>query len=265
MNKLKVVIITQNDNYAIPKNINRLVESNFIDLAGCYLIETKNTLTNRKTYFAKGFGFKQTLKMGIKSIQFKILNTLHKLSYYYFFDNFKTIRDVCLASKTMLQRTQDINSRVITEELTRLAPDIIVSFSAPSVFKANLLSVPKFGCINLHCSKLPSYSGVMPSFWVLLNDERETGCSVHTMDNRIDNGHLLAQTMVSIAEDETMFSLILKTKDVGGILMMQVLNQIQLHQELPSPISINESARQYFSWPEEEDFSRFRKKGKALI
>jgi folate-dependent phosphoribosylglycinamide formyltransferase PurN len=265
MNKLKVLVITQDDNFAIPKNIDRLVNSKFIDLVGCFLIETKSTLSKRRTYFAKGFGYKQSLKMGFKILKFKFFNAVYKLTRYRRVDSFKTIEDICRVSSVILQKTQDINSHGIVKEIARLDPDIIVSFSAPTVFKSELLNIPKFGCINLHCSKLPSYSGVMPSFWVLLNNERETGCSVHTMDDRIDNGHLLGQSLVSIAEYETMFTLIIKTKDIGGLLMMDVLNQIYLTQKLPMPISIDESSRQYYSWPNDDDFCNFRNKGKALI
>ena len=56
MNNLKVLVISQDDKFAIPKNLERLVESDFIDVLGCILIDAKSTLNNKRKYFAKGFG-----------------------------------------------------------------------------------------------------------------------------------------------------------------------------------------------------------------
>ena len=70
MNNLKVLVISQDDKFAIPKNLERLVESDFIDVLGCILIDAKSTLNNKRKYFAKGFGLKQSFKMGLKILQF---------------------------------------------------------------------------------------------------------------------------------------------------------------------------------------------------
>ena len=103
--------------------------------------------------------------------------------------------------------------------------DVIVSFSAPVVFRQNLLGLPKYGCINLHCSLLPLYSGIMPSFWVLFYKESYTGATIHMMDTKIDNGDILAQKRVEIYEDDSMFEIIRRTKGVGGRLMVDTLNK----------------------------------------
>jgi hypothetical protein len=265
MDKLKVLVISQDDKFAIPKNLEKLVESDFIDVLGCILIDAKSTLNNKRKYFAKGFGLKQSFKMGLKIFQFDVFNFIYKLTRSELVSRFKTIKNICSNSGILCKTVCDINGEHIINEISSLKPDIIVSFSAPTVFKKEILSMPRFGCINLHCSKLPNYSGVMPSFWVLLNDEKETGCSVHIMDDYIDNGQLLAQATVPIIDDETMFSLIKKTKEVGGVLMLSILEKIYLENEMPKPLGIDESSRQYYSWPKDRDFLSFRHKGKALI
>ena len=90
--------------------------------------------------------------------------------------------------------------------------DFIVSYSAPSVFKDSLLKIPKYNCLNLHCSLLPNYSGIMPSFWVLYFKESNTGSSVHLMDSKIDNGKLVLQRKINIEGIKSIYKLNLLTK-----------------------------------------------------
>ena len=74
--------------------------------------------------------------------------------------------------------------------------DLVVSYSAPCVFRTQLLDLPKFGCINLHCSLLPKYTGLLPSFWTLYEKTTTLGATVHKMDSQIDNGAILGQVVV---------------------------------------------------------------------
>ena len=46
-----------------------------------------------------------------------------------------------------------------------------------------MLDIPPLGTLNLHTALLPKYRGLMPSFWVLKNEEKETGVSVFLIVN----------------------------------------------------------------------------------
>jgi len=48
------------------------------------------------------------------------------------------------------------------------------------------------GCLNLHSALLPKYRGLMPSFWVLKNNENKTGVSVFFVDKGIDSGPIFS-------------------------------------------------------------------------
>jgi hypothetical protein len=56
---------------------------------------------------------------------------------------------------------------------------VIVSVSCPQIFKKELIELPARGCLNVHGASLPQYRGVMPSFWMLANGERQAGVSVY--------------------------------------------------------------------------------------
>ena len=173
--------------------------------------------------------------------------------------------------KQMVRRSGRFNYKIIQDPncsncvdwLSGLNVDLIVSYSAPCVFKRHLLEVPKYGCINLHCSLLPKYAGLLPSFWALYNQASSLGATVHRMDDKIDNGALLAQVEVPVPRNPTMFSVIKLTKRAGGLLMVSVINDI-LTDSLDEKENLVREG-DYFSWPSVEQINDFRTNGGRLI
>jgi methionyl-tRNA formyltransferase len=158
--------------------------------------------------------------------------------------------------------TTELHADQMLAYLESLDLDLIVSFSAPIVFKDRLLALPRKGCINLHCSLLPRYAGLLPSFWVLYHHEQETGATVHYMDTRIDNGGILGQEVVSIEPGTTMLEVIRRTKRVGGDLMARVVQAVA-----SGTFSVRDNREEegsYFGWPTIEQMRQFRRQGGRL-
>ena len=57
--------------------------------------------------------------------------------------------------------------------------------------------------INRHTSLLPSYKGIYPIFWCMLNDEKFVGVTVHTMTSKIDEGTILTQQKIPKKKQNT--------------------------------------------------------------
>lgn len=263
--KIKIAVITQNDNFVIPINFKLLCDAEWIEISELILIDAQGSLENKKSLFIYGFGLLQTLKMGLVTITYKCKAFL--ASKFKFIDKkeWLNLKGLCSYHNIQLNTERDVNSDKLLCRLREYDLDVIVSFSAPSVFKNNLLNIPRFGCINLHCSALPAYAGVMPSFWVLYNEEKEAGVSVHMMDSKIDNGAVLAQEVVNIVNINNMFDIIKATKLRGGHMMLNILEVIHKKNTLPTPIDTSHNKESYFSWPKVQDFKNLVKKGKRLI
>ncbi len=56
---------------------------------------------------------------------------------------------------------------------------------------------------NIHFSKLPMYKGMYTSALPLLRGEKETGVTLHRIDNGIDTGNIIAQETIRIAITDT--------------------------------------------------------------
>ncbi len=260
---MKIIIITQEDSFSVPKNIEKLVKLDFAEVVSVVNIDTKSSLVNKKNLFIKGFGLMQTFKMGSVVIGHKFSNFINKLFRYKLNIQPRSLSAVAGKYKIPYLKISNPNDKSFLEKVTTLAPDIIISYSAPVVFKEELLNLPKNGCINLHCSYLPHYAGVMPSFWTLYHKEKTTGCSVHYMDSKIDNGKLLGQKIVEIKNNDSISDIIERTKETGGNLMCEVLETINNNTLIPKENDVSKGS--YFTWPTIENFKDFRKNGGRLI
>jgi hypothetical protein len=83
----------------------------------------------------------------------------------------------------------------------RIGPNdhgIVTGFN--QIFDAALIA--RFGSlVNLHPSLLPYYRGPEPTAWCILNGETQTGFTIHEITSRIDDGPILFQEVVPIAQN----------------------------------------------------------------
>ena len=57
--------------------------------------------------------------------------------------------------------------------------DVFILAGFPYIFSPKLISLPKFGIINLHGGKLPKYRGGSPLSWQIINDEKKNWIISH--------------------------------------------------------------------------------------
>ena len=246
--------------FVIPRNIELLIKCEQVNLCGVATVHTKNSLSNKKDLLVKSFGLVSLMKFGSKYFINKLYDFFDLLTNGRLLNNKRSIRALTRKYNIPLERTQNVNNKGFIEYLKTLELDLIVSYSAPSIFNEELLNIPKDGCINLHCSYLPQYSGILPSFWVLYHDEKETGVTIHYMDNMIDNGKILAQQKVEISPSISWLDLIIKTKRIGGELMIDVLSNLDSYVCQIKRNEVNHDF--YHSWPTPKQFKELGQKRK---
>jgi len=255
--------LSQEDPFTIPQNIMKLDNLEFVEIISVITLNTKGSLFNKKLMFLKGFGVFQALKMGSVIGWEKLLEMLDQLHKYSLFKKPHSLVGAAHHCGSSHRIVYDPNDSIILDYLKGLNIDLIVSFSSPSVFRNKLLTIPQFGCINLHCSLLPRYAGLLPSFWTLFEGQKTIGATVHYMDDKIDNGQILGQIKIQTPSNPSMFKVIKRTKDLGGDLMCDVIRS--LYNQKLKPKKNEAKPRSYFSWPSIEQIRDFRKRGGRLI
>jgi len=88
-------------------------------------------------------------------------------------------------------------------KVRHLAPDLIIVNSYSMLIRPEILAIPRFGDVNIHGPLLLQYRGCNPIQWVLLNNETETGVTMHYMAAEFDTGDIIAQRMVPIYFEDT--------------------------------------------------------------
>ena len=260
-NKLRVVVMTQADRFFIPKNIDRV--AGVCKLLEIVEVNCKSALENRLGDYLKWFGPWQCAKMGVVTAGREAEKYLDRLAGYRLFHGACSVADAAKKNGVPHRVITDSNDPAYVQHIRELAPDLIISYSAPQIIKAELLGVPKYGVINVHGALLPDYRGCLPSFWYLYNNEKLGGATVHYMSAKIDDGDIIEQGSVDISDCRSMFRLMKKTKAVGGELMIKAVQVIADGTVQPRK---NETEKgRYFTWPTVEQAKEFRRNGKKLI
>jgi methionyl-tRNA formyltransferase len=105
-------------------------------------------------------------------------------------------------------------------------PDLLIVVAFGQILKKKLLTIPKWGVINIHASLLPKLRGAAPIQWAILNDENMTGLTVMQMDEGMDTGPILYQEEVAILENETAGQLHDRLALMAGKLMVRSLRRM---------------------------------------
>ncbi len=143
------------------------------------------------------------------------------------------IKQVALELGLPIYQPEKINRE--TEFIKTLNPDVIVVVAFGQFLSKRLLTIPKFGCINLHASLLPKYRGAAPIQWAIINGETETGLTTFLLSEEMDAGDILLQEKVSISNEDTAGTLHDKLAELGPDLVLRTLEGFEKGTIIPRP------------------------------
>ena len=79
-----------------------------------------------------------------------------------------------------------------------LKADIAVVAAYGLILPKQILQAPRLGCINIHASLLPRWRGAAPIQRAIMAGDTKTGITIMQMDEGLDTGAMLAQSIVEI-------------------------------------------------------------------
>lgn len=260
---MKIFIITQEESFYLPTFLQTVLAKRSQDIVGITILPLtmpkKGWVTTIHEHFQL-YGLTTFLRQGTRFAYYRGLSTVERLIPL---QRFYSVAAVARHYRLPVYPTARINSSSYLSALEGLEPDVILSINASQVFKYPLLEIPRLGCINVHGALLPQYRGRLPSFWTLLNGDEETGATVHYMNDRLDDGPIIAQRRVKIDPGETQDSLIAKTKRLGAELLIESLDRLE--QGEVETVSNDRSQATYYSFPTPLDGQKFRHLGLRFL
>jgi methionyl-tRNA formyltransferase len=175
----------------------------------------------------------------------------------------RSIASLAHESSIPLLEAASVNDPEYVRRVRGLAPDVIVSVAAPEIFGAELLTSASIGCVNIHSGRLPTYRGMMPVFWQMLNSEPHVTVTVHEMAPELDAGAVLGTVELPILPADRLSRLMVEGKREGAKLMIRVLDELAQGAASPKPLDMEQAS--YFSFPGPADARELRARGHALV
>lgn len=87
--------------------------------------------------------------------------------------------------------------------IQKIDPDIIIVAAYGKILPAELLGIPRFGCVNIHASLLPKYRGAAPIHRSVINGEEVTGVTLMYMEEGLDTGDMIAARSTKVDRKTT--------------------------------------------------------------
>lgn len=254
---MRIIIITQNEPFYLAENLRYLIKilPKHSKIVACVVTDVspfgkKESFLKKtkKTYSVFGFNF--FLHYGIRFIKSKL-------------DKNKQINN--LLSQNQIPKitlVEPINTLNSINLIKKYNPDLLISILGNQIFKEPIISLAPKGCINLHTALLPKYRGLMPTFWVMKNNEKFTGVSVFFVDEKIDSGPIIVQKEIEIG-NRTQKELIKHSKKIGMEAISEAVDLIE--KDKVEFIQNDDTKMTYYSFPTKNDVKIFLKKGKRFF
>jgi methionyl-tRNA formyltransferase len=159
--------------------------------------------------------------------------------------------------------TRSVNDPTFIGRIRQSSPDVIVSVAAPEIFKKDILELPRLGCVNVHSGRLPTYRGMLPTFWQMSAGEQHATVTVHEMAPMIDAGMVLGTVECPIRDQDSLDRVMTETKKEAARLTIRVLGSLAAGTSDPRALDLANAS--YFSFPKREDADKFRSRGHRLL
>ena len=116
------------------------------------------------------------------------------------------IKSIMLDKKLFGNKLSDEISAILENDIEKT--DYVVLAGYLSILSENFINKWNRKIINIHPSLLPKYGGkgmygIKVHEAVIANKEKESGCTIHFVDNGIDTGEIITNVKVPVYENDT--------------------------------------------------------------
>ena len=134
----------------------------------------------------------------------------------------------------ILQPTKLNELQITNNELQNA--DLFVAASYGKILPKEILEIPKYGALNVHPSLLPKLRGPSPIQTAILNNEEKTGVTIMLMNEKMDEGPILAQRELEYLISNSQFlNLEEQLAKLGGKLLIETIPKWLKSEIKPTP------------------------------
>ena len=120
-----------------------------------------------------------------------------------------------------------LNDNALEDEFLAFESDVSVVVAYGQLLPSRVINGPKFGCYNLHASKLPRWRGAAPIQRAIMSGDAATAVTVMRMDDGLDTGPICLEQRVEIEPNMTAGDLHDHLASRGADLIVEALAELE--------------------------------------
>lgn len=118
----------------------------------------------------------------------------------------ETLMQISNLSENYIFKGNDFKEKGNIEKLKNLNLDYIIGIHFPYIIPTEVLEIPSIGFLNLHPAFLPYNKGWHTPSWAIL-EGKPYGATLHFMSEALDEGDIIHQKEIKVAQNDTANSL----------------------------------------------------------
>ncbi|MGM0471630.1 MAG: formyltransferase family protein, partial [Bacillota bacterium] len=225
---MKIIIVTQADPFYLPIFFNKFLklsqQQNKYDINGIVIQEPLGE-SSLVTLIKDIYNFYGPLDFSKQALRYLAKKSNCLLYHLGLKQKCLSIKALANVYKLPILPYTNVNSSEFINLLIKEEIDLVVSVSATQIFNSEVLTTPRYGCINIHSAPLPRYRGMMPNFWQMYHDEEYSVLTIHQMSDELDRGEIIHQYHTQIEDEMSLDDLVIQTKLNAATALQEVLLQ----------------------------------------
>lgn len=141
--------------------------------------------------------------------------------------SFSPVKECAESFGLPVYQPQTLRDPAVIDALTKLQPDVIVVIAYGKILPKEVLSIPIYGCLNVHGSLLPAYRGAAPIQYAIKDGLSKSGVTIMLLDEGMDTGAMLKKAELVLDAKETTGTLFEKLSIMGAETLIPVLNDLE--------------------------------------
>ncbi len=137
------------------------------------------------------------------------------------------VKELALQHGLEVRQPESLKDADEQAALAELKPDVMIVAAYGLLLPAEVLSIPRLGCLNIHASLLPRWRGAAPIQRAILAGDAETGITIMQMDVGLDTGDMLYKLSTPIQESDNAQLLHDRLAALGAQAVTEALEKLQ--------------------------------------
>jgi methionyl-tRNA formyltransferase len=138
------------------------------------------------------------------------------------------VKTAALAHGIPVYQPERLRPPEVLQKLIDFNADLFAVIAYGKILPAEVLALPRLGCINVHASLLPRFRGAAPIQWAILSGDTQTGITIIKMDEGMDTGPMIKARAIDIRPDETAGSLQERLAPLGAQVLLDAIDEIKI-------------------------------------